>query len=62
MGGALATLAAYELAVTFPEAAENIVCYSFACPRVGNAAWAADCDRVLVHNWRVVNEQDVVRV
>lgn len=45
LGGGLATICAYDLCRTFPDA--NVVCHSFNAPRAGNEAFARDFNRRL---------------
>ncbi|GLC42482.1 hypothetical protein PLESTF_000759200 [Pleodorina starrii] len=62
LGGALATLSAYELA-SYKEHAgsiRSVTLYTYGCPRVGNATFAADFNKVLQDAWRVTNRLDVV--
>ncbi|EIE18845.1 alpha/beta-hydrolase [Coccomyxa subellipsoidea C-169] len=62
MGGALATLCAYELAArdygNVPEPA--VTMYSFGQPRVGNLPFSSDYDEVVPDSWRVKNANDIV--
>ena len=62
LGGALATLCAYELAhLELADAAvERLVVYNFGSPRVGSGAFAAHFDASLPDAWRVVNAADLV--
>ena len=48
LGGALATLAAYDIATAAEAAGRqlNLACYTFGCPRVGNHAFARDFEEV----------------
>ncbi|GIL50703.1 hypothetical protein Vafri_6817 [Volvox africanus] len=62
LGGALATLAAYELADrrTPARAVQKIAMYSFGAPRVGNKAFAEEFDRLVPDAWRVTNSNDII--
>ena len=53
LGGALATLAGYDIARACPGA--HVSCYTFGAPRAGNHACAREFDRVLPDNWSVIN-------
>ncbi len=55
MGGALATLAAYDVAKEHPDV--TVACYTFGAPRTGNRAFARECDRVVPDNWSIINDQ-----
>jgi len=65
LGGALATLCAYELAhLELADAGEagveRLVVYNFGSPRVGSGAFASHFDASLPDAWRVVNAADLV--
>ncbi|DBA74569.1 TPA: hypothetical protein ACH3X2_009444 [Trebouxia sp. C0005] len=63
LGGALATLAAYDICKQLQASNKQdveVMCYSFGAPRTGNHAFAADYNRVVPDTWSVINEQDVV--
>ncbi|EFJ45180.1 hypothetical protein VOLCADRAFT_94625, partial [Volvox carteri f. nagariensis] len=73
LGGALATLAAYELAERRPlppprppitltpaRSVQNITLYTFGAPRVGNKAFAEEFDRLVPDAWRVTNSNDII--
>ena len=58
LGAAVATLLALDIAVTLP--ATDLTLYTFASPRVGDAAFAAFCNiRVPLH-FRIANRPDLV--
>ncbi|KXZ49775.1 hypothetical protein GPECTOR_19g226 [Gonium pectorale] len=62
LGGALATLAAYELAKEKKDHGRlfDISLYTYGAPRVGNQAFAEDFDARVTDAWRMVNPKDVV--
>ncbi|KAG2428849.1 hypothetical protein HYH02_014261 [Chlamydomonas schloesseri] len=62
LGGALATLAAYELAErrTPARSVQRISLYSYGAPRVGNKAFAEAFDRLVPDTWRITNTNDIV--
>ncbi|KAG2498402.1 hypothetical protein HYH03_003661 [Edaphochlamys debaryana] len=58
LGGALATIAAADVATMFPET--PVHCYTFGAPRTGDAAFVHLFDQHVSSNLRVVNEDDPV--
>lgn len=62
LGGALATLAAYDAsATTFTSGrVAGLTMYNFGSPRVGNGVFADAYDARVPDTWRVVNADDVV--
>ncbi|KAG2495123.1 hypothetical protein HYH03_006733 [Edaphochlamys debaryana] len=61
LGGALATLAAYDLANIYQNAAQDrVVCYTFGAPRVCNGSFARSYDQLVPNTWRFSNVNDVV--
>ncbi|KAK9918553.1 hypothetical protein WJX75_004940 [Coccomyxa subellipsoidea] len=62
MGGALATLCAYELAAREYEnvAEPAVTMYSYGQPRVGNLPFSSDYDELVPDSWRVKNANDIV--
>jgi hypothetical protein len=62
LGGALATLCAYELASRRSRARANqiISMYSFGAPRAGNAPFANEYNALVPDSWRVTNRNDIV--
>ncbi|KAK9804297.1 hypothetical protein WJX72_005360 [[Myrmecia] bisecta] len=62
LGGALATLASYDLAVALKAAGVTfrLACNTFGAPRTGNHAFAADYERRVPDTWSVINDQDAV--
>jgi hypothetical protein len=60
LGGALATLAAYDIRKQLQEAGRQsveVVCYSFGAPRTGNHAFARDYNHVVPDTWSIINDQ-----
>ncbi len=60
LGGALATLAAYDIRKQLQASGKQdveVMCYSFGAPRTGNHAFAADYNHVVPDTWSVINEQ-----
>nr|CAD2206605.1 unnamed protein product [Meloidogyne enterolobii] len=61
LGGALASLAAAEIASSGLINAQNIKLLTLGQPRTGNWDWAAAMDQILpYYNYRVVNHRDVI--
>lgn len=62
LGGALATLCAYEVAQACHEllAPDQIMCYTFGAPRVGNKYLAEELEGMVPNLWNVVNNVDMV--
>lgn len=62
LGGALATLCAYEVARACQEllAPDQIMCYTFGAPRVGNRYLAEELEGAVPNLWNVVNNVDMV--
>ena len=59
LGGALAQLAAHDVAVAAAEQNLDIRmgCYTYGSPRVGNHAFAREFDKIVPHCWHVINDQ-----
>ena len=60
LGGALATLAAYDICKQLQESGREdvkVMCYSFGAPRTGNHAFANDYNRVVPDTWSIINDQ-----
>ena len=60
LGGALATLAAYDMGKQLQknkQSSANVVCYTFAAPRTGNHAFAQDYNTMVPDTWSVINDQ-----
>lgn len=63
LGGALATLCAFELACLLKNkytSAPSIHCHTFGSPRVGNAQFAEHFANWVDDSWRVANKEDPV--
>ena len=60
LGGALATLAAYDLQAEF--GFRKLQVYAFGSPRTGNHAFARDYERKVPHTWHVVNDRACLSV
>jgi len=60
LGGALATLAALDLALKFPKLNRRIQLYTYASPRVGTPDFATQHSQLLPNCYRVVNLGDAV--
>eukprot|EP00667_Euglena_gracilis_P001273 EG_transcript_1273 len=58
LGGAIATLAAYEVSRAHPD--RHVVLYTFGSPRVGNAQFCRQFDKEVPCMWRIENEKDMV--
>ncbi len=60
LGGALATLAAYDirkLLLDNKQSHTEVVCYTFAAPRTGNHAFAREYNAMVPDTWSVINDQ-----
>ena len=60
LGGALATLAAYDIRKQLLENSQSqtkVVCYTFAAPRTGNHAFAREYNAMVPDTWSVINDQ-----
>ncbi|KAK9790954.1 hypothetical protein WJX73_010669 [Symbiochloris irregularis] len=62
LGGAMAVLAAYDIALALKPlpTRTRVSCYTFGAPRVGNHAFARDCDAIIPDQWSLINDQDAV--
>jgi predicted lipase len=60
LGGALATLAAYDLSLRRWTRRPRVAMYNFGSPRVGNRVFAAEFNARVPDAWRVVNRSDAV--
>ena len=60
LGGALATLAAFDIRKQLLESNQSdaqVVCYTFAAPRTGNHAFAREFNAEVPDTWSVINDQ-----
>ena len=59
LGGALATLAAYDISRAMEWVAKpvKVICYTFGAPRIGNYAFAETYNKLVPETWNVVNDQ-----
>jgi len=60
LGGAIATLAAFDLALRLPTLRPQIQLYTYASPRVGDAAFAQTHSRHIPNSYRIVNLADTI--
>lgn len=60
LGGALATLAAFDLANRYPKMRPNLRLYTYASPRVGNVAFANTHSQLIPNSYRIYNVADTV--
>ncbi|KAK9817451.1 hypothetical protein WJX74_011070 [Apatococcus lobatus] len=61
LGGALATLAAFELQQMLQGSrVVQLACYTFGAPRTGNHAFANEYGRRIPQTWHIINDQDAV--
>ena len=60
LGGALATLAAPDIASLMPD--KKVHCHTFGSPRVGDDAFVEYFDKRVASCWRVFNQEDPVRL
>ncbi|KAJ8906818.1 hypothetical protein NDN08_003304 [Rhodosorus marinus] len=58
LGGALATVASYDLQKQLPNTAMFV--FTFGSPRVGNLFFAQEYDELVEHCWRVVSAKDPI--
>ncbi|KAL4452204.1 hypothetical protein ABPG75_007866 [Micractinium tetrahymenae] len=58
LGGALAVLASQQISRAHPASRQTV--YTFGCPRVGNAAFAAMYNEAITDAWAIVNRGDPV--
>lgn len=60
LGGALATLAAYDIRkqlLNNKQSNSKVVCCTFAAPRTGNHAFAREYNAMVPDTWSVINDQ-----
>ena len=60
LGGAVATIAAMEVALAVPKIKEQIQLYTYAAPRVGDRLFAQAHSQLIPNSYRVVNLSDSV--
>ena len=60
LGGALATLAALDIAANAPAPFKNPTVYTYASPRAGDEQFATTYNRLVPNTFRIANELDVV--
>jgi len=60
LGGALAHLAALDVALQVPELQPNLQLYTYASPRVGSPDWVKYFNQQVPNHYRVVNLADMV--
>ena len=60
LGGALATLAAFDIReqlVHCKQRDTEVICYTFAAPRTGNHAFAREYNALVPDTWSIINDQ-----
>lgn len=66
LGGALATLAAYDIRQSLVSQGQQqqvvVVCYSFGAPRTGNHAFARDYNHMVPDTWNIINDQVLSKI
>lgn len=57
LGGALATLAAYDIALSLESVLrkDQISCYAFGAPRTGTHAFAENYNLAVPDTWHIIN-------
>lgn len=60
LGGALATLIAFDARLVLGMSEENVSLVTFGSPKVGNRAFARRFNAVLLDNFRIVNHSDAI--
>ena len=60
LGSAIATLAAWEIALNIPQIREQIQLYTYASPRVGNSDFAVAHNSLIPNSYRIVNQGDFI--
>ncbi|EIE24300.1 alpha/beta-hydrolase [Coccomyxa subellipsoidea C-169] len=58
LGGALATLAAYDIQTAF--GFKDLQVYTYGAPRTGNHAFAREYEALIPETWHVVHDSDVI--
>ena len=57
LGGAMATLAAFEIHGACPADKATVSCYTFGAPRTGNRAFAREYNAAVPDTWSIINDQ-----
>lgn len=60
LGGAVATLAAFEIALNVPEISQQLQLYTYASPRIGDRNFAQAHSQLIPNSYRIVNLSDSV--
>jgi Lipase (class 3) len=60
LGGALATLATLDITVNAPSPYHNVISWTYASPRVGDAQFALKYNQLVLNTFRIANQLDVV--
>ncbi len=60
LGGAIATLAAFEIALNFPKIRQKLQLYTYAAPRIGDRNFAQAHSKMIPNSYRIVNLSDFV--
>ncbi|MUG91358.1 DUF2974 domain-containing protein [Scytonema sp. UIC 10036] len=60
LGAALATLAAIDIALNFPQHKPNLRLYTYASPRVGDPVFAQTHSQLIPNSYRIVNLADTI--
>ncbi|GMH45328.1 hypothetical protein BSKO_13285 [Bryopsis sp. KO-2023] len=60
LGGALAVLAAFDIARYCGVGGDRITCYTYGAPRVGNHAFAREYDQLVPNTWQIINDEDLI--
>lgn len=60
LGGAVAQIAALDLALQMPARAQHVQVYAYASPRIGNKTFVSLYDQTVPTSYRIVNVCDVV--
>ena len=60
LGGAIATLAALEIAINIPQIREQLQLYTYGSPRIGDRNFAQAHSQLIPNSYRIVNLSDSV--
>ncbi|GMH44638.1 hypothetical protein BSKO_12590 [Bryopsis sp. KO-2023] len=60
LGGAMAVVAAFDIAKRCGLRSDQISCYTYGAPRVGNHAFVKEYNSLVPDTWQVVNDQDII--